>query len=116
MTTAKSAAPVTVFAAFRLAEGRTEADLLAASQRFQEDFVSQQPGVLRRELIRKADGGYIDIVQFRSAADVDDVLAKEKESAACNALFSILEGPDDGSDGVTLHDSLATYVSKAAAQ
>ena len=45
--------PITVLAPIKLATGKTEADLLAASDRFQEEFVSNQPGVLRRELVRK---------------------------------------------------------------
>ena len=35
--------PITVLAPIKLAAGKTEADLLAASDRFQEEFVSNQP-------------------------------------------------------------------------
>ena len=48
--------PVTVLAPIKLAAGKSEADLLAASKIFQEEFVAHEPGVLRRELVRKPDG------------------------------------------------------------
>ena len=104
MTTA-----VTVFAPIKIAQGKTESDLLIASDRFQEEFVRHQPGVLRRELIRKSEGKYIDIVQFRSAEDARDVMAKEQESEACQSFFSILDLSDMSDADMPLYASLATY-------
>lgn len=83
--------PVTVLAPIKLAAGKTEADLLAASQVFQEDFVAHEPGVLRRELVRKPDGTYLDIVQFRSQEDYLDVVRKEMESPICAKFFSVMD-------------------------
>jgi len=53
---------VTVLAPIKLAAGKTEADLLMASATFEKEFVSKQTGVVRRELVRKSDNEYIDIV------------------------------------------------------
>jgi hypothetical protein len=64
--------PVTVLAPIKLAKGKTEADLLSASDRFQKEFAKDQAGILRRELVRTAKGQYIDIVQFRSAEDAQE--------------------------------------------
>ena len=86
--------PVTILAPIKLAEGKTEADLLAASQIFQRDFVAHEPGVLRRELVRKPDGTYLDIVQFRSHEDFLDVLQKEMESPVCETFFSVMDLSD----------------------
>ncbi|SPH24647.1 hypothetical protein DEA8626_03698 [Defluviimonas aquaemixtae] len=100
---------ITVLAPFTLAKGKTEADLLAASAAFQANFVAAEPGVLRRELVRTGDGKYIDIVQFRSAADLEDVMEKEKTSAVCHAFFEVME-EGDGSDSCIAHyQSIATY-------
>ena len=51
-------------APFRLGEGVDEAALLAASDRFQDEFVAHQRGVLRRVVMRGVDGGYADLVFF----------------------------------------------------
>ncbi len=102
--------PVTILAPIKLATGKTEADLLAASERFQSEFVSKEAGVIRRELVRTPDGNYIDIVQFRSAEDVEDITEKEKKSAVCHAFFAVMDFSDmDMEAGMELHQSLATY-------
>lgn len=86
--------PVTVLAPIKLAEGKTEADLITASAVFQRDFVAHEPGVLRRELVRKPDGTYLDIVQFRSHDDYLDVVKKEMESPVCATFFSVMDLSD----------------------
>ena len=104
--------PITVIAPIKLAAGKTEADLLAASDRFQKEFANDQPGLIRRELVRKSDGDYLDIVQFRSMEDADAIIEKEKESASCHAYFSVMEMDTesmDAPDGVEFYQSLATY-------
>ncbi len=101
--------PVTVLAPIKLAAGKTEIDLLAASDRFEKEFASKQPGILRRELVRKADREYIDIVQFRSAEDVEDVMAKEKESPACHQFFAVMDLDAEDDSEIGMYPSLATY-------
>lgn len=104
--------PITVLAPIKLAAGKTEADLLAASDRFQKEFAGAQPGLLRRELVRKSEGEYLDIIQFRSMEDAEDIIEKEKKSAACHAFFSVMDMDMETSDttaGVSFYQSLATY-------
>jgi len=102
--------PVTVLAPIKLATGKTEADLLAASQIFQQDFVAHEPGVLRRELVRKPDGTYLDIVQFRSHEDYLDVVSKEMTSPICAKFFSIMDLSDfDPEAEMDVNVSLETH-------
>jgi hypothetical protein len=102
--------PITVLAPIKLAAGKTEADLLAASDRFQKEFVNAQPGLIRRELVRKRSGEYLDIVQFRSMEDAMAIIEKEKESPACHAFFAAMDiGPADETNGVDFYPSLRTY-------
>lgn len=102
--------PVTVLAPIKLAEGKTEADLLAASAVFQRDFVAHEAGVLRRELVRKPDGTYLDIVQFRSHDDYLDVVKKEMESPICATFFSVMDLSDfDPEAEMDVYVSLETH-------
>ena len=102
--------PITVLAPIKLAAGKTEADLLAASDRFQKEFANDQPGLIRRELVRKGDGEYLDIVQFRSMEDAMAIIEKEKESAACHAFFAVMDmEATDESDSIDFYQSLVTY-------
>lgn len=98
---------VTVIAPIKLASGKTEADLLAASKTFQTEFVAHEKGVLRRELVKKPDGTYLDIVQFRSAEDYEDVLKREMESPICHAFFAVMDM--EGENEIELYSSLETY-------
>jgi len=101
---------VTVLAPIKLAEGKTETDLLAASKVFQKDFVAHEAGVLRRELVRKPDGTYLDIVQFRSHKDYLEVVKREMESPACAAFFSIMDlGDFDPEAELEVYISLETH-------
>lgn len=105
--------PVTLLAPIKLAEGKTEADLLAASRQFQEDFVAKQAGLLRRELIHIRDREYLDIIQFRSEEDAKDVIEKEKQSPACHAFFSVMDmsaESADAAESIEFYPSLVTYV------
>jgi len=103
--------PVTVIAPIKLAPGKTEVDLIAASNRFQEEFVSQESGILRRELVRKNDNEYLDIIQFRSQQDAEDVIEKEKSSTACHAFFAVMDMSEVETADVVIefYTSLATY-------
>lgn len=51
----------------------TEEALLAASTRFQVNFVSRISGILRRTLVRAAHGGYADLVFFKDKATAEHV-------------------------------------------
>ncbi len=102
---------VTFIATCKLAKGVTEQQMLAASQRFEEEFVRYQPGVLRRELIKKAEGLYADIVLFRSQKDLAEVLAAEKESEVCAAFFSLMDMSDMNEAEMGPFASLAVYES-----
>jgi hypothetical protein len=100
---------ITVLASIKLAEGKTEQDLLAASETFEREFVRLQPGVLRRELVKKGAGEYIDIVQFRSAEDMEAIMELEMASPACHALFAVIDMTGMSNSGVATYSSLTTY-------
>ncbi len=87
--------PVTILAPIKLAPGVTEADLLAASNTFQQEFVAHEPCILRRELVKKSDSEYIDIVQFTDEKSVYAVMEKEQSHPACQAFFALMSFTED---------------------
>lgn len=98
------------WAPIRLAAGKTEKDLLAASETFQKDFLSTQPGFIKRELARKSEQDFVDIVYWRSAADAKAIMDKVQNSQACATYFSVMEmGDADLVTGVDHFTSLAVY-------
>ena len=84
-------------APFRLRAGASEAALLEASDAVQ-DFLAGQPGFVRRELARGADGRWADVVLWTDQASVDAAMARVGESAACQAYFALMAGANGGDD------------------
>lgn len=98
-------------APYRLKEGVDEARLLAVSDEFQRRFVSQQPGIVRRVLVRAKGGGYADLVFFESREAAERVAAAEATSEHCLPLFQIAEPADPGRPdmGVFSFEHVRTY-------
>jgi hypothetical protein len=81
-------------APFRLRDGISEADLVRTSDDFDEQFVQNQEGILRRILVSDGNGGYADIVFFTDAAAIDRVIEAEQSSEVCAAFFAIMDGDE----------------------
>ncbi len=97
-------------AEIRLAEGRTVQDLLAASERFQNEFLSAQPGFIGRDLVRTDDGSYADIVRWDSVEAATAIMDKAANSEACQRFFAVMEmNSQDPTEGVNLYEVLTSY-------
>jgi hypothetical protein len=76
---------------FRLRPGGDEGAFLAADRRVQEDFAYQQPGLLRRTTARGADGSWIVIDLWRSAADADACDARWERDPLAQAFMALID-------------------------
>ena len=77
-------------ATFKLAEGVEEAALLEASAQLERDFLAQQPGFLRRELVRKGAQTYADIILWHSQEQAQAAVAKAQANPAAGGYFSLM--------------------------
>lgn len=82
--------PVLEFAAFRLAEGATQAALLAASDALQGELSRAFPGFLSRDLIHDGSGGYADVVWWANRADADAAMKAVMENKVALAYFALM--------------------------
>ena len=85
------------WAPFTLAPGATDEALLAASAQLQRDFLSQQDGFIRRDLLRATDGSWADVVIWRDVASATAAMEAAMRSPVCATYFALLAGVD-GSD------------------
>lgn len=83
-----------VIAPGRLKDGVTEEAMLAASDRFQREFVVHHPGILRRVVVAGDDGRYADIVFFSDEAAIAEVMAAEQESEVCHQFVAMWDEPE----------------------
>jgi hypothetical protein len=97
-------------ARIRLHDSATEADLIAASHRFQQEFLSAFPGFLRRELLHAGGRDYLDLVHWASPEAAGAVMEAARQSPACAAYFAVMDmGDGDPTAGVAHYRSLAVY-------
>lgn len=98
------------WAPFRLAEGASEAALLRASEALQEGFLARQPGFLRRELLRGADGRWVDLVYWRSEESAAAAMKVAMESPACHEYFRLMNADcADPAAGVEHYRRITSY-------
>jgi hypothetical protein len=91
--------PVIEWAPFRLADGATEQELLVASETLQRDFVERQRGFIRRELLRGADGAWVDLVHWEDEAAAHAGFSAAMESPVCAEYFKLMVMPEAGDPG-----------------
>jgi hypothetical protein len=85
---------VVEWAPFRLAAGIEEATLLEASEALQRDFLQHQEGFMRRELLRGADRGWVDLVFWKDERSAAAAVNAANSSPVCHAYFHLMEGGD----------------------
>ncbi len=82
------------WAPFTLAAGADEASLLSASEALQSEFLSQQRGFLRRELLKGNDGQWVDLIYWEDAESANAAMQAAAESAECLAYFRLMANAD----------------------
>ncbi|EAQ63207.1 hypothetical protein MED121_01265 [Marinomonas sp. MED121] len=102
--------PVTILAPIKLAQGVTEAELLVASDTFQKEFVDHEACILRRELVKKSDTEYLDIVQFSDEQSVYQIMEKEQNHPVCQAFFALMSfSEEELASPLPIYQSLTTH-------
>ena len=76
---------------FRLTNGETEQDFIAAAEQSQ-NFVKQQPGFLYRSLSHEAASNtWTDIIYWRSQADATNASKLFTQCEDCKPLMNLIE-------------------------
>jgi hypothetical protein len=88
---------------FRLAPDADVEGFMAADKRLQMEFAYQQPGLLRRTTARGADGRWLVVDLWRSAADADACAARWDTDPVVAAFMAYV---DSGSVESERYDEL----------
>jgi hypothetical protein len=99
------------FATFTLAEGVDESMLIAASDALQMEFLSQQKGFIKRDLVRVADGKWADVIYWESRESVEQAMQTAPNHPAALNYFRLMEntGESDPSAALTLMSVAKSY-------
>lgn len=99
-----AAGTIVEWAPFRMRDGVDEATLLAAADRVQREFLAARPGFLRRELLRDAEGGWVDLVHWQDGASAQAAAEAAMATAVCLEYFELMRGADGAEQvGMPLH-------------
>lgn len=74
----------------RPAEGVSEQEFLAASDRFEQNYMKSRPGFLKRTLLRDDNDEWLVLVEWETAADAEnsmDAFPTDPASAPFNAVL-----------------------------
>ncbi|NJM94583.1 MAG: hypothetical protein HC842_07910 [Cytophagales bacterium] len=101
---------VVEWAPFKLKPGVSETELLAASQVLQREFLSKQPGFVKRDLSKLSEGQYVDIVYWENKASANQPMDNSLKSTTCADYFSLMEtNENDPNQGVVHLKVLGSY-------
>jgi hypothetical protein len=94
------------FAPFQLVEGVDESTLLAASDALQAEFLSQQKGFIKRDLVKNGDGKWADIAYWEDRESVEQAMQNAPANPAALRYFQLManaEKADASADVMLLH-------------
>ena len=98
------------YAPFTLKPGADEATLLRLSKDLQDEFLTKQPGFVRRELVNNGERDYVDLVWWSSMKAATTAMEAVAKSPVCAAYFGLM-GADHNNpgDGVRHFRLVETY-------
>jgi len=77
-------------ASFTLAEGVEEETLMAVSDALNADFLSRQPGFLKRDLVKVADRQWADVIYWESRESVEQAMQHATQNPAALQYFQLM--------------------------
>lgn len=92
--------PVTEWAPFSLKPDVTEEQFLSASRELQEGFLEQSDGFLRRELLKRSDREFVDLLRWSSRHHLEAAMSSAMNHPSCRKYFELMEPPEPGTEMV----------------
>jgi len=108
---AKDANPIVEWAPFDVKEGITEAQLIAASNRLQLEFLSKQKGYIKRSLLKGKGSQWVDIIHWESIGDAHEALNQAASCVVCAEFFALLvmTDPTNASEGIFHYEQIQSW-------
>jgi len=97
------------WAPFIKASGVTDEQLIATANVVNSDFLIKQKGFIKRELIKKNDNEYADVIYWETKTDA--VTAGEKVSACvkCNEYFKLMVMNSKSGEGFSHYSIIKSW-------
>ena len=92
--TSDDAESVVEWAPFELKDGVNENELRSISDQLQKEFLAIQKGFVKRELLKKGERQWVDLVYWETSEDADNAMSHSQQSTVCASYFELMEMSD----------------------
>lgn len=87
----------------------TENQVLEAAENFENQFLSQQKGYIRRELLKGKDNNWVDLLHWQSEESAAQAFAAAGKHEACGHYFSLMQMDESAESGVAHFTQLRSW-------
>lgn len=82
------------WAPFKVADHVSDAELFEAASALENNFLKQQPGYVRRELLKGEGHNWVDLVYWSSSESAQAASKSFMNSTACQQYFALMTDTD----------------------
>lgn len=99
------------WAPFVKAKGITDQQLIVAADRVNLEFLTRQPGFIKRELIKKSEMEYADVIHWNTKKEAVAAGEKVFNCGGCNEYFKLMdmEASADAGKGFSHYEILKKW-------
>ena len=97
------------WAPFEVADNVSDEQFLEAAAELETNFLQQQDGYLKRELLRGEGKQWVDLVYWSSPETAAEAVQAANASEACLQYFSLMVGVEDAVDGISHYKQIKTW-------
>ncbi|WP_448566300.1 antibiotic biosynthesis monooxygenase family protein [Thalassotalea ganghwensis] len=83
--------PSVEWAPFQLNEGVEEQQLIMAADNIQNDFLANQPGYIKRELLKASNDTWVDLIYWTDSAAAESAFQQAEHCNACGEYFALMK-------------------------
>lgn len=84
------------WAPFKVTENVSKEALLTAAEQIESQFLQQQKGYIRRELLQGKENQWVDLIYWATNEDAATAAEAANNSEACMAYFSLMTAMEEG--------------------
>ena len=77
----------------------TDAELIKTADKLNVEFLSLQKGFIKRELVKKSDAEYADIIHWNTQANAASAGSKAEACDVCSEYFKLMDAKMSSSAG-----------------
>ena len=101
---------VVEWAPYKKLSNITDYQLVHAADNVNTEFLAKQKGFIKRELVKKSETDYADIIHWESKADAENAGSKVESCSVCLEYFKLMDtGAGESGAGFSYYSILKSW-------